>query len=263
MAVRWWVRIGLASALGVLLAAAAEAQDKPDPLAIGVDEHLGQTLPLDLTFYNEQGEPVRLAEMIDRPTVLSPVYFRCASICTPLLTGLVDVLERMELEPHADYNILTISFDETDTPDLAARKRMNFLKSFHEPFPEAAWRFMTGDSAAIATLTDAVGFRYERQGRDFLHPGLLTVLTPEGKIARYLYGITFLPFDLKLAILEAAQGRSGPTINRVLLYCFSYDPDGQKYVFNLLKVVGTVVMFFAAGFVAWLVITTRRSRKES
>jgi protein SCO1/2 len=229
---------------------------------VGVDEHLGRMLPLDLTFLDEEGRPVRLGDLIDRPTILTLVYYRCPSICTPLLSGLVDVVERSGLAPDRDFRIVTISFDETETPDLAARKKMNFLKAFHEPFPPEAWRFLTGDKAAIDRIADAIGFRFQRVGQEFNHPGVITIVSPRGKVARYLYGITFLPFDLKMALNEAAQGKTGPTINRVLYYCFSYDPDGQRYVFDILKVAGTVIMVFAAVFVLWLVVTTRRARRH-
>jgi len=247
----------------LVIAVSAAAQTPGGVPSVDVDEHLSETIPLDLRFLDETGQPVLLSELFDRPVVLSLVYYRCPGICSPLMSGLVDVIEKMELEPGVDYRVLTISFDETETPDLAARKKINYMKAFHTPIPEDAWRFMTGDSASIARITEAVGFRYERQGKDFVHPGVITVLSPNGRIARYLHGITFLPFDLKMAVLEASEERWGPTVNRVLLYCFSYDPDGNRYVFNILKVTGTVIMFFACVFVVFLIVTTRRSRKES
>jgi protein SCO1/2 len=249
--------------LALLLLSPGVTAQEETPLEVGVDEHLGEFIPLELSFDTEDGETVRLGEIVDKPTILTLVYYRCPGICSPLLSGLVDVLERLDLQPGVDYEVLTISFDPSETPDLARRKRINHLNAFHEPFPREAWTWMTGDSASIAALTDAVGFRYQRAGKDFTHPGLLTILSPEGKIARYLHGITFLPFDVKLAVMEAAEGRVGPTINRVLLYCFSYDPDGQRYVFSILKVSGTLIMVFAVVFALYLVITTRRARKES
>lgn len=229
---------------------------------VGVDEHLGAYLPLDLTFLDEEGRSIALREVVDRPTILTLVYYRCPGICSPLLTGLVDTLDRLDLEPGADYEVLTISFDPTETPDLAKRKRVNHLAAFHKPFPAEAWTWMTGDSASVAAITEAVGFRYQRAGKDFTHPGVLTILAPDGKIARYLYGITFLPFDVKLALVEAAEGRTGPSINRLLYYCFSYDPDGKRYAFNIIKVAGIVILFFAAALALFLVLTGRRARRE-
>jgi len=130
------------------------------------------------------------------------------------------------------------------------------------PLGEDGWRFLTGDAAAVDALTDAVGFRYERAGKDFQHPGAIILLSPDGKVTRYLYGVAFLPFDLKMAVFEASEGRVGPTISKMLLYCFSYDPEGQTYVFNILKVTGTVTILFVIAFVAFLIITTRRYRRK-
>ncbi len=227
---------------------------------LGIDEKLGQNIPLDLVFFDEKGDSVQLGQFINRPTILSLVYFNCPGICTPLINGLVDVLEKYDGTPGVDYSLLTISFDETDTPSLAAQKKKNYLASFRSEFPENEWHFLTGDTASIAALTDAVGFRYKRDGKDFIHPGLLTILAEDGKIIRYLFGITFLPFDLKMALNEALEGRPGPTIARVLRFCFSYDPEGNRYAFNLLKVSGTVILLFALCFVAYLVVTTRARR---
>jgi protein SCO1 len=268
------IRVAWVLLLGALCLCVARAQDPQTPGAsgglasvspeveVGVDEHLGAYLPLDLTFQDEQGDTVALSEIIDKPTILTLVYYRCPGICSPLLSGVVDVLEKIELEPGVDYEVLTISFDPTEDPGLAVRKKENFLRGFHEPFPQDAWRWMVGDSAAIATLTDAVGFRYKPRGIDFDHPGVLTILSADGKIVRYLNGITFLPFDVKMALMEAAEGKVGPTINRILLYCFSYEREGGKYVFNLLKVTGTLFMVFAVAFATFLVISSRSSRKE-
>lgn len=227
-----------------------------------LEEKLGEYVPLDLYFFDENGDSVRLGDLITRPTILSLVYFRCPGICSPLLSGIVDVVEQIDEKAGQDYSILTISFDETDTPALAAKKKNNYIKSFRMPFPEESWKFLTGDSSAIYQLTKAVGFKYKKQGNFFVHPGLITVLSPKGKISRYLYGISFLPFDLKMALLEAAEGRIGPTVNRVLLYCFSYDPSGKKYAFNFLKVTGTVILFLVVIFMVFLYLSGRARKKK-
>jgi protein SCO1/2 len=229
---------------------------------VGVDEHLGQYLPMNAEIIGADGEPVRLREIIDRPTILTLVYYRCPGICSPLLDGVADVLDRLELEPGVDYEVLTLSFDPTETHDLAERWKKNYIKRFNRDFPPEAWRWTVADSATIAAVTDAVGFRYKPRGKDFDHPGVLTILAPDGKITRYLNGITFLPFDVKMALVEAAEGKTGPTINRLLLYCFSYDRDGGKYVFNIFKVTGTLFTLFAIAFAVFLVIWSRRARRE-
>lgn len=228
----------------------------------GLDEKLGEQIPLNLYFLNEQGDSVQLKDIITRPTILSLVYFRCPGICSPLLGGIVEAVEQLNEKPGKDYKILTISFDPTDTPALAQKKKENYIKSFTVPFPPEQWQFLTGDSASIRAITKAVGFRYKKQGKDFVHPGLVTILSPHGKIARYLYGISFLPFDLKMALLEASQERTGPTISRVLLYCFSYDPAGKKYAFNFLKVTGSIILFLVLVFAVFLFFTGRARRKK-
>ena len=231
-------------------------------MEVGIDEKLGDVIPLDLTVVDENGTSIRLSDFIDRPTVLALVYYRCPDICSPLLMGLSDAIGKMSLAAGEDYKILTVSFNPNEGPEDAKHSRTHMQRMFRGEWPSADWIFTTADSATAETLTDAVGFQYAEVGEDqFNHAGAITILSAEGQVARYLYGITFLPFDLKMALVEAAEGRVGPTINRVLLYCFSYDPEGQTYVFNLLKVVGSLILMFALFFVAWLVISSRRSQK--
>lgn len=233
----------------------------PDP-GVGIDEKLGDTVPLGLAFQDENGRTVRLKELVDRPTLLLLVYYRCPSVCSPFLNGVVDVLDKADMKAVRDYRAVVVSFDDRETPDLAAAKKASYLKAFRNPFPAEGMRFLTGDADSIRSLTGAVGFRYKQQGDDFLHPVAIIALSPRGEIVRYLYGIRFNPFDVKMAVTEAAEGRVGPTVNRVLLYCFSYDPEGKTYAFNILKVTGSVMIFFILAFGAWLVIATKKSRKE-
>ncbi len=243
----------------------ADIQQKPLPpdQEIGIVEHLGEYAPLDLYFVDSQGDSILLKDYVNKPTVVSLVYFNCPGICSPLLGGMVDVMDRMDLKPGVDYRALTISFDPSDKPDLASQKKRNYFKSFHHgPFPEEEWKWVTGDSATIHKFTDAVGFKYKREGKDFIHAGALIVLASDGKISRYLRGIEFQPFNLKMAITEASQGRVGPTISKVLLYCFSYDPQGKRYVFNFMKVFGTVFLVFLGGFVLFLTYQTKYRRKK-
>ncbi|MFC1529774.1 SCO family protein [Gemmatimonadota bacterium] len=243
-----------------LLATPASGLAQSTDTEVGVDEHLGEYIPLDITVTAANGDQFTLGDFIDRPTVLILAYYRCPDICTPLMRGMVDVLQRMDLMPGEDFKVITVGFDPRETTMDALHSHDHMMGMFRTELPENTWRFTVTDSASIDRLTDAVGFRYVRRGEDFDHPALLTMLSEEGMIARYLYGITFLPFDLKLAVSEAAQGKVGATLNRILLYCFSYDPEGQTYVFNILKVTGTLIMFFAVIFVLWLVLSGRRRR---
>lgn len=232
-------------------------------IEVGIDEQLGKFIPLDLTFKNSKGETVKLADLLTKPTVLSLVYFHCPTVCKPLLGGKVDVLDRIDPVPGKDYRALTISFNERETPENAKTIKDHFIKRFSSKiFPENSWHFLTGDIESIKKITDAVGFHFKRDGEDFLHPTALIMLSPKGKITRYFNGISYLPFDVKLGLIEASEGKIGPTISKILLYCFRYDPEGKRYVFNILKVTATVTIFFGLIFVAWLVISTRRRRKN-
>ena len=237
-------------------------QDEAPPY-IGIEEKLGAMVPLDLTFIDEDGRKVRLAELIDKPTVVSFIYYSCRDVCPLLLSGEVKVLRELDAVPGKEYMALTVSFDELDTPADARKKKTDFLQAIGKPYPPDAWRFLTGDKENIQKLTDAVGFRFRRNEDVFQHSISLVVLSGQGKIIRYLYGKTFLPFDLKMALTEASEGRTGPTIAKVLLYCFTYDPKGRRYVFNILKVFGTVMVVFLGGFFIFLTRAgKRRTPKE-
>ncbi|OGB69981.1 MAG: hypothetical protein A2Y94_09065 [Caldithrix sp. RBG_13_44_9] len=231
---------------------------------IGIIEHLGELAPLDLSFLDENGDTVLLKDLSTKPLVVSLVYFNCPGICSPLLGGVVDVLDRLDLQPGKDYRVVTISFNPNDTPALAREKKKNYFKAFRRgPFPEEEWKWLTGDSLTIQKFTDAVGFKFKKEGKDFAHAGTLIVLGADGKISRYLRGIEFQPFDLKMAITEAGQGRVGPTISKVLLYCFSYDPAGKKYVFNFTKVGGSLFLAGLLIFIAFLTIKKQNRKGES
>ena len=241
---------------GVLLLLSAVASDGK----VGIDEQLGKNLPGGVAFADEQGNPVKLQALFGKPTILALVYYECPGICTPLLNNLVDTLDRTDLVPGRDYQVITISFDPKDTPATATKKRANYLKQFNKPFPPDAWRFLTGTQAAIDQVTDAVGFRYATAGKDFNHPGVLTMLSPDGHVMRYLYGVSFLPFDLKMAVIEAAKGQPMPAINRALAFCYTYDLDGRRYVFSTLKVTGVVTLSMIACFGSFLYLTTRKKK---
>jgi len=236
----------------------AHVEQPKDLSDIGIDEKLGQVILLDLTFYDENGNPVSLKQLIHSPTILAPVYYSCPNVCSFLLFNLTGVINKMPSEAGKEYQVLTFSFDETEKPDLAFEKKRMYLKMIEKSFPEDAWRFLTGDRENIHKLTDAIGFHFRRQGQDFLHPVSLVILSSEGKITRYIYGTEFLPFDLKIALLEASEGRVGPTLSKVLRFCFSYDPQGRKYVFNTLKVTGMVTLLFAFGFILFLVLKGKK-----
>jgi len=229
--------------------------------AVGVTERLGTKVPLDITFRDETGQPVRLGEMVTGPTIILPVYYSCTNICNFLQQGLTGALPQVKRKPGEEYRVISISFDETETPDLAARYKKTYLTAMSAPFPEQGWRFLTGDARNIHLLTDAAGYRFFRKGRDFVHPVASFIIAGDGTIVRYLYGTTFLPKDLTLALIEAQEGKVGTTIRKMVGYCFTFDPVGKTYVFNLLRVSATVVILCTGGFLAFLILTGRRRKQ--
>jgi protein SCO1/2 len=240
----------------------AHQESHKEQPGVGLEEKLGQVVPPDLIFKDEKGNPVRLGELIHRPTILAPVYYHCPDVCSLLLHNLARALNQLSSEPGKEYGVVAFSFDEQETPGLALEKKGFYLKMIEKPFPEEAWRFLTDGRENIHQLTEAVGFRFKREGKDFLHPVSLIILSREGKIVRYLYGPDPLPLDLKMGLLEASEGRVGPAITKVLRFCFSYDPKGRKYVFNTLKVTATVTILFALSFGAFLLFKGKRHQPK-
>lgn len=232
---------------------------------IALDEKLGQSLPSDAVFFDENGHKVTLKSLIDKPTIIAPVYLHCMHVCPMLLNGLADALGKMDLvAPGKDFRVITLSFDDRDTPVIARDKKRNYLKAIGRPFPEAEWKFLTGNAVNIKKFTASIGFKFQRDGEhDFSHPLVLVVVAPGGKIVRYLYGTSFLPFEVTMALTEAAQGRVGSATRKVLQYCFSYDPLKKSYVFNILKVTGTVMVLFVGSFLAYLLISTKKKQSGS
>jgi len=244
----------------LLCATGARAATTPEPP--GVTERLGANVPLDLVLRDERGQPVRLGDALDKPTLLALVYFRCPSICSPLLNALASVVERTGLTPGRDFQLLAVSFDDRDTPALAETKQRNYLAGLSPGFPPDAFRFLTGDAATTKRLADAVGFGFQRQGEDFIHPAVVTVLAPGGKITRYLYGISFLPFDVKMAAAEAAQGRAVPTVSRVLQLCYRYDEAGRGYRLDLPRIFGILTLLVVVPFAAFMILRGPRTGAE-
>jgi protein SCO1/2 len=235
------------------------SQATAERIDVGIVEHLDTIIPLDLTFLNEKGQPVSLRSVIDKPTIFVPVYFDCPGICPAILSGVSAVINKTGMELGKEYQVVTISFNPNDTPEKAVEMKKNYLGPMGSKHPES-WMFFTGDSASIAALHNAAGYYYKRTGNDFMHPSVIIILSPAGKITRYLYGTSFLPFDVKMALVEARKGQSRPTINRVLEYCFSYDPEGRKYTLQVTKISATIIIFFAA--VLFIILIIRSNRKK-
>lgn len=245
----------------LLLATGARAQGSV-PDEVGINEKLGAQVALDTVLKDEEGKDVTLRRLIDKPTILTLNYFTCTGICSPLLNGLVYVFNQIGLEPGKDFQVVTVSFDPKDTPEVAFQKRINYLKQMKRPFPPQAWRFLTGSAQATKVVTDSVGFIFRPAENGFVHAGAIIVLTPQGIVSRYLYGISFLPADIQMAIQEAAAGQVRPTISRIFAFCYSYDPQGRRYVLSITRVTGAAILVLAAGFVVFVLKGRSRSNKE-
>ncbi len=237
------------------------SQDSANDPEIGIVEHLDEYLPKDIFLIDEHNQKVRLTDLIDKPTVINWVYFRCPGICSPLMEGLAKVMDESDLVPGVDYQVLTISFDPQETIDLGIRKKANYLNLVKKKEAIAkGWHFFVSDSASIAKGTNATGFRYKKTGNNFTHAASICVVSPKGKITRYLTGIYFLPFEFKMAIIESQKGLSAPTISKIMQYCFSYDPIGKAYVLNVTKISGTIILFLAIIFFLVLVFKPKNTK---
>jgi len=238
---------------------------------IGLEEKTGQVLPPDITFSDETGGIIRLKNLLGKPAILTLVYYSCEHICPQMLEGLSQALPRLAVEPGKDYRVITVSFDASDTPQIAREAKTNYLKAIGRPFPEDAWKFLTGPERSIHDLTEAVGFRFRKDIHGFTHPVVLIFLAPDGKISRYFqvtkfsygsaYPIAFSSFDLNMALTEAAQGKSVTGLKKALLYCFSHEPPGQSKFFNFMGVVGLITLAAMAAFFVYLQVTARRYRE--
>ncbi|MDA3903591.1 MAG: SCO family protein [Desulfuromusa sp.] len=224
-------------------------------------EQLGQQIPLQLEFIDSTGKAVQLDQLIDRPTLMVPVFYSCRNVCNMLLGGLSAVLPEIKLEPGEDYNVITFSFDPTETPAMAAHSKKTFMTAMQAPYPKQAWRFLTGSQENILKLTDAAGYYFKKEGDDFLHPIAAFIVTKDGTIVRYLIGQRFPPIDLSMALFEASEGRISQPIRQALQFCFSYDPEGRRYVFNLMRVSGTVILLTLGSFLLFLILSGRKKKK--
>lgn len=247
-------------------------KQKPQNLQdVGIDERLGDKIPMDVTFATTEGDSVTLADLMegDKPVLLTPVYFNCPQLCPLVIDAVVQGIKPLEWDPGTDYTIITFSFDSTDHHRLAAAKKDSILKLIDRPNASEGWYFLTGRQKAIDRLTNAIGFKYNpiEMRSDFAHTASIMFLSPEGIITRYLYGIKFDQFDIKNSLYEAADGEIGSTLDKMLLYCYQYDPDSGGYVpvaWRIMQLGGlltVVVLGIFLGFM-WLRYRTSRSEKQ-
>jgi protein SCO1/2 len=229
---------------------------------VGIDQKLGEQVPLDLMFRDEGGREVRLGEYFNqgRPVIISLVYYECPMLCNQVLNGLAGSLKTLSFDVGKEFDVVTVSFDARETPQLAAAKKASYMARYGRAGAEKGWHFLTGDQKNINALTQAVGFRYayDESTNQFAHASGIMLATPEGKLARYFYGIEYAPKDMRLSIVEASANKVGSPVDTLMLYCFHYDPATGKYglaIMNVVRLSGILTVF---GIVALLIVLRRR-----
>jgi protein SCO1 len=222
---------------------------------VGMRQNLNQPIPAGLTFTDDLGRSVRLGDYFgNKPIILNLVYFTCPMLCGEVLSGLENSLRMMKFDVGKEFDVITVSFDPHDTPEAAAKKKSEFLRRYKRPGAEQGWHFLVGHQDAIDSLTKAAGFDYEYdpKTRQFAHTAAILILTPEGRIAQYYYGIEYPPKDLRLGLVEAGAGKIGNVVDALLLYCYHYDPEQGKYsatILRVLRLAGVVTMLFIGTFI--------------
>ena len=240
--------------------------DRPSPLKnVGIDQKLNAQLPLDTQFRDETGRTVKLGDYFGKkPVVLALVYYTCPMLCTQILNGMEHALRVLSFDPGKEFEVVTVSFDARETPPIAAAKKAAYLKDFGRPETANGWHFLTGDLKSIKALTGAVGFRYvfDVHTDQFAHASAIYVVTPEGKMSRYFYGIEYSAKDIRLGLIEAAKNKIGNPVDQILLFCYHYDASTGKYTpiaMNFLRLAGGATVLLLGGFVF---IMLRRESKH-
>jgi protein SCO1/2 len=230
---------------------------------VAFDQRLGETLPLDAALVDESGRAVRLGDYFGRrPVVLSLAYYGCPMLCTLSLNGLASAMKTLSFDAGREFEVVTVSFEPRETPAQAASAKKAYLERYGRPEAAAGWHFLTGDAAAVAAVTRAVGFRYawDEETRQYAHPTGVVVATPEGRIARYLYGVEYAPKDLRFALVEASAGRVGNPVDQLLLYCYEYDPVRGRYGAAIMRTVRFMGILTVLGLAALIAVLRRGDR---
>jgi protein SCO1/2 len=229
---------------------------------VGIDQKLNTQIPLDLQFRDEFGRSVPLSTYFHpgKPVLLALVYYRCPMLCTQILNGMESSLKAVSFTPGQDFEVVSVSFDPKDTPDIAASKKQMYLRRYGRPDTANGWHFLTGDEANIKALTDAAGFHYKYDPKtdQFAHASAIMIVTPEGKLSKYFYGVEYAPRDVRLGLVEASRSEIGSPVDRILLFCYHYDPTTGKYgavAINMMRLAGGAFVLICGTF---LLVAFRR-----
>src|SRR5215831_16395116 len=232
---------------------------------VGIDQKLNEQLPLDAVFKDEQGNEVRLGQYFHgKPVILALVYYTCPMLCNQVMNGMLGAFRQIQFNVGEQFEVVTVSFDQKDTPQLAAAKKQTYIAGYNRPSGAAGWHFLTGDAVNVQKLTEAVGFRYtwDQQTQQYAHASGIMLATPEGKLARYFYGIDYPPKDLRLALVETSANKIGTPVDALMLYCYHYDPSTGKYgvmIMNVIRLAGIATVILIA---ALLLLLRSISRKR-
>jgi protein SCO1 len=232
---------------------------------VGIEQHLNEQIPTELPFRDESGKTVRMGEFFGKkPVILNLVYYQCPMLCSEVLSGLESALRVLKFDVGKEYEVVTVSFDPRETPEMATKKKAEYLKRYGRPGAAQGWHFLTGPQESIGALTRAAGFQYEfnKQTGQFAHATAIMLLTPEGKISQYYYGVEFAPKDLRLGLIQASDKKIGTVVDQVLLYCYHYDPQTGKYgavITRILRLSALATMLVLGVLIA--VMSTRGPAK--
>lgn len=238
---------------------------KPAALrSVGIEQKMGAQVPVDLPFNDESGRTVTLREFLGKPVILALVYYQCPSLCNMILNGVVRSVRNLRMTAGDEYQVVAVSFDPRETPEMASAKKLSYVKEYNRPGSEKGWHFLTGAEASSKTLADAVGFRYsfDSQTNQYAHGSAIMILTPEGRVARYFYGIDYPARDVRLGLEEASEGQVSSPVDQVLLYCYHYDPANGKYgliIMNVLRLAGLITVACLATF---MIVMFRRDFRQ-
>jgi protein SCO1 len=257
-------RMGVSQAMGTASGSLPTLME-----GVGIDQNLNAQLPLELTFRDESGQTVRLGQYFrDKPVVLALVYYECPGLCDLILNGLSHSMEQISLNVGTDYQVVTVSFNPKESWQLATAKKANYIEKYNRPGAKEGWHFLTGDEPNIKALAKTVGFRYkyDQDTKQFVHASAIYVITPEGKISRYFFGIDYKPLDFRLGLVEASANKIGTVADRILLFCCQYDPTTGKYgmvIARVTRVFGTATALMLFGFVFIMLRRDRRGHSHA
>jgi protein SCO1/2 len=260
--------IGFLLAGWPVLAQIQTAYKPPALRNVGIEQKMGAQVPTNLPFLDESGRAVTLRQYLGKPVILALVYYQCPSLCNMILNGVVRSMRALRMSAGDEFDVVAVSFDPRETPEMAAAKKASYVREYDREGSEKGWHFLTGAEASSKSLADSVGFRYSYDGltNQFAHGSAIMLLTPEGRVARYFYGIDYPARDLRLGLVEASEGRVSSPVDQVLLYCYHYDPANGKYglvIMNVLRIAGILTVACLASFMIVMFRRDFRAPKDA